>query len=97
MQLVPAHTRARTSTPDRAQLDTVREHALIIYEWLLLIQVDGFKRLVKDFASAVSEDGGKVIYVNLGGPTKEWDHIFDYHGTPRFTLLLLSSFCFVLY
>lgn len=47
-------------------------------------KVDGFKRLVKNFASAVTEYGGLVIYVNLGAPTREWDSVFDYHGARTF-------------
>lgn len=45
------------------------------------LQVRGFKALVKEFSKEVHENGGMVVFVNLGAPTKEWDEYIDWHGT----------------
>ena len=50
-------------------------------------QVDGFRRMVRDFASEVQENDGLVVYVNLGAPGKEWDSVFDYHGASSLSFL----------
>lgn len=45
-----------------------------------LQQVHGFKQLAKDFAREVEENDGKVIYVNLIEPGKDWNSSIHYHG-----------------
>lgn len=55
----------------------------------LRIQVHGFKQLAKDFAREVEENDGKVIYVNLTEPGKEWNSSIHYHGTCRIISILI--------
>lgn len=43
-------------------------------------KVHGFKQLAKDFAREVEENDGKVIYVNLTDPGRDWHSSIHYHG-----------------
>jgi hypothetical protein len=48
----------------------------------------GVETLVKDFPTTVHQRKGKVVYVNLTQPTKEWKEIIDFTSGWSATVIL---------